>query len=425
MFRLIMQDIASLHQELIHILSSINGDQNLFPQNVKSLYDFAMSNTIDIKRENLIELAKKVTSFKSDLDNEGDLANYISTRLKKAGIEVHDEEVVAGRPNVIATVRSKDRDQLPLVINAHMDGAFHLTGWSRDPLEGWQEGDKLFGAAISDMKGGLASMVAAIEALNERKDLPRDVILQAVMHHDTVGLGTKYVLASEGPYEGYGICGEPSNMKVHYAHGGAVKFKITVRGHAAHVSRIEDGVDALKSAVGLYQKISNMKPTGSPNPHLPNLPTVFVGILNGGFAAGCVAPQAELLGDIRTLPDMNRETVYRDLQQIISENQVPGCEYEIKITAAQKGLLGTSDSVIIQALNSSFQKVRGHAVEISRAMPTQAFVTDGADMAAAGLETVVMGPGDWKYAPDEFISIKDMHDAARIYAQTAFELPLR
>ena len=384
-----------------------------------------MSNNIEIDRDDLIHLARTVTSFKTDTDNEGELASYLSTRLKRRGIHVHDEDVVAGRPNVIATIPGKDPSQLPLVINAHMDGAYHLTGWTKDPLEGWQEGDKLYGAAISDMKGGLASMVAAIEAAAKRKDLPRDLILQAVMHHDTVGLGTKYVMASEGPYQGFGICGEPSNMKVHYAHGGAVKFKITVRGHAAHVSRIEDGVDALQAAVALYQKISHMEPTGKRISDLPNLPTVFVGVINGGFAAGCVAPTAELLGDIRTLPDMDRKTVYADLKNIIDENRVPGCEYEIKITAAQKGLLGNSKSTIIDALDSAFKKIRNESVEISKAMPTQAFVTDGADMAAAGLETVVMGPGDWKYAPDEFISIKDMHDAARIYLQTAYELPLR
>ena len=378
-----------------------------------------------ISRDDLVELARKVASFKSDVDNEGELAAFLASRLRHQGIEVHDEDVVAGRPNVIATVPGRDSDQLPLVINAHMDGAYHLTGWSRDPLEGWIEGDKLFGAAISDMKGGLAAMVATIEAASRQKDLPRDLILQAVMHHDTVGLGAKYVLASEGPYEGYGINGEPSNMKVYYAHGGAVKFKITVRGQAAHVSRIEDGVDALQAAVTLYQKLGSMTPTGKRIEDLPDLPTVFVGVLNGGFAAGCVAPTAELYGDIRTLPDMNRKTVYSDLAQIIDENRVPGCEYEIKITAAQKGLLGKPQSTIITAIDGAFRKVRNQGAEISKALPTQAFVTDGADMAAAGLETVVLGPGDWKYAPDEFISITDMHDAAIIYLQTAYELPLR
>lgn len=384
-----------------------------------------MATNREIEREDLINLAQKVASYKSDTDNEGELAEYLTNRLLKQGIDVHYEDVVAGRPNVIATVRSRNSGQLPLVINAHMDGAYHLTGWSRDPLEGWIDGDKLYGAAISDMKGGLASMVAATEVAARKRDLPRDLILQAVMHHDTVGLGTKYVLASEGPYEGFGICGEPSNMKVHYAHGGAVKFKITVKGHAAHVSRIEDGVDALKAAVSLYQQLTVLSLTGSRTEELPNLPTVFVGVLNGGFAAGCVAPTAELFGDIRTLPDMNRQTVYSDLANLIDENRVPGCEYEIKITAAQKGLLGKSDSTIISAINSASNRVRKKGIEISKAMPTQAFVTDGADMAAAGLETVVLGPGDWKYAPDEFISITDMHDAAEIYLQTAYELPLR
>jgi acetylornithine deacetylase/succinyl-diaminopimelate desuccinylase-like protein len=384
-----------------------------------------MLNLEAINRNELVELARKVMSFKSDSDNEGQLAAFIADRLRKQGIETHDEDVVAGRPNVIATVRSKNSNQLPLVINAHMDGAYHLTGWSRDPLEGWIEGDKLYGAAIADMKGGLAAMIAATEAAAQQKDLPRDFILQAVMHHDTVGLGTKYVLASEGPYEGYGICGEPSNMKVHYAHGGAVKFKITVKGHAAHVSRIEDGVDALKAAVALYQKLGDMSPTGKRIADLPDLPTVFVGVLNSGFAAGCIAPIAEMYGDIRTLPDMDRKTVYSDLANLVDENRVPGCEYEIKITAAQKGLLGRPDSTIISALDGAFKKVRKHSVEVSKSMPTQAFVTDGADMASAGIETVVMGPGDWKYEPNEFISIKDMHDAALIYLQTAYELPLR
>jgi acetylornithine deacetylase/succinyl-diaminopimelate desuccinylase-like protein len=46
-------------------------------------------------------------------------------------------------------------------------------------------------------------------------------------------------------------------------------------------------------------------------------------------------------------------------------------------------------------------------------------------MSAIGLEALVFGPGDWKYLPDEFISIKDMGDAAQIYLNTAYELPLR
>ena len=384
-----------------------------------------MTNPVQVNRESLLSLAKDVISYQTDRDNEGALAQYLADRLRSNGLQVHDEDVVAGRPNVIVRVPGRDSSQLPLVINAHMDGAYHLGGWSRDPLEGWVEGDKLFGAAASDMKGGLASMVSAIESAAKDKSLPRDLILHAVMHHDTVGLGAKYVLASEGPFEGFGICGEPTNMGVVYTHGGAVKFKITVTGKASHISRIEDGVDALSAAVAIYSKIPQIKLTHKNHEVLTELPRVLVGVLNGGIAAGCIAPEASMLGDVRTLPDMTRETVYDDLKKLVDEFAVDGCTYKIKLTAVQKSFVGKKESTLMTALSNSYKKVRGSEIEVITKMPTQAFVTDTADMSAIGLEALVFGPGDWKYLPDEFISIKDMGDAAQIYLNTAYELPLR
>ena len=384
-----------------------------------------MANQMQVDRESLLTLARDVISYQTDRDNEGALAQYLADRLRSKGLHVHDEDVVAGRPNVIVRVAGRDSSQLPLVINAHMDGSYHLGGWSRDPLEGWIEGDKLYGAAASDMKGGLASMVAAIESAAKDKSLPRDLILHAVMHHDTVGLGAKYVLASEGPFEGFGICGEPTNMGIVYAHGGAVKFKITVTGKASHISRVEDGVDALNAAVAIYSKIPQIKLTHKKHEVLTDLPKILVGVLNGGIAAGCVAPEAFLLGDVRTLPDMTRQTVYDDLKKLVDEFAVDGCTYKIKLTAVQKSFIGKKESTLMTALGNSYKKVRGSAIEVITKMPTQAFVTDTADMSAIGLESLVFGPGDWKYLPDEFISIKDMGDAAQIYLNTAYELPLR
>ena len=384
-----------------------------------------MTNPPQVNRESLLSLAKDVISYQSDRDNEGALAQYLADRLRSNGLQVHDEDVVAGRPNVIVRVPGRDSSQLPLVINAHMDGAYHLGGWSRDPLEGWVEGDKLFGAAASDMKGGLASMVSAIESAAKDKSLPRDLILHAVMHHDTVGLGAKYVLASEGPFEGFGICGEPTNMGVVYTHGGAVKFKITVTGKASHISRVEDGVDALSAAVAIYSKIPQIKLTHKKHEVLTELPRVLVGVLNGGIAAGCIAPEASMLGDVRTLPDMTRQTVYDDLKNLVDEFAIDGCTYKIKLTAVQKSFVGKKESTLMTALSDSYKKVRGSEIEVTTKMPTQAFVTDTADMAAIGIESLVFGPGDWKYLPDEYISIKDMGDAAQIYLNTAYELPLR
>jgi acetylornithine deacetylase/succinyl-diaminopimelate desuccinylase-like protein len=378
-----------------------------------------------IDKGSLVALARDLGNISSDRDNEGEIAGYISDRLRKAGLSVHSEEVVAGRPNVIVRVDGSDNTQLPLVLNGHMDGSYHLGGWSKDPLDGWVDGDRLFGGAISDMKGGLAAMVMAVETAARLNYLPRPIILHSVMHHDTVGLGTKYVLASEGPYAGYGICGEPTNMAIHFAHGGAVKFRITVTGKAAHVSRIEDGIDSLKAAVKIYSQIPEMKLQHEKNPMLDQLPRVLVGVMISGFAAGCTSPSTTLLGDVRTLPDMNRHTVLEDLKNLVEEFALPDCTYKVEITAAQKAFVGDAHGSLASALQSVTASVRGEASPLSTSMPVQGFVTDAADMAAIGIESLVFGPGDWKYQPDEFISISDMVDAAKIYLGTAFQLPTR
>ncbi|PYM63231.1 MAG: hypothetical protein DMD79_09145, partial [Candidatus Rokuibacteriota bacterium] len=52
----------------------------------------------------------------------------------------------------------------------------------------------------------------------------------------------------------------------------------------------------------------------------------------------------------------------------------------------------------------------------------QAFVTDAVDMQAAGIESVVYGPAEWHFAPDEFVSVEEMTDAARVYLAAATHL---
>ncbi len=58
----------------------------------------------------------------------------------------------------------------------------------------------------------------------------------------------------------------------------------------------------------------------------------------------------------------------------------------------------------------------GERPELSRAMPVQAFITDTADMQALGVESLIYGPADWHYAPDENAAIEELAAAARVYA---------
>lgn len=375
-----------------------------------------------INRDRVVEIARALCCIPSPGTDEALVAEVIAGFLDRPGIELHVEPVVPGRSNLIATVRGHGEGPA-LILNGHMDASVHIGGWSHDPYDPWIEGNRMFGGGISDMKGAVASMVAALEAASTLHSLPGDLILHAVMDHDTIGLGTKYIMASEGPWVNcYGICGEPSALEIHTANGGAVKFEITLTGHEAHISRREEGINTLAAAVQIYDALTVDAFSYQPHPRLPDLPRILVGMMQGGAAPGNVAGITTIQGDLRIVPGMDRTTVRADLNRIVAAACPDNVQSRVRLNAVQHPFLGVTDGPLVDALVTVHTLVRGTPPPITSRMPGQAFVTDAADMATAGIPTVVYGPADWHFAPDEFIDIDEMADAARIYLGTAIAL---
>lgn len=373
-----------------------------------------------IDTDRVVELARAFCAIPSPGGGEGPLAEAIAETLSQPGIDVHIEEVVTGRPNVIATIAGAGL-RPPLVLNGHIDASVHARGWSHDPYEPWLDGRRLYGGGITDMKGAVAAMTATAEAA-ARTDLPGDLILQAVMHHDGTGLGTKYALASEGPREGFAICGEPSSLAIHTANGGALKFEVRLSGRSAHISRQEEAVDTLPVAVQAYRAITAHSFAYQPHPRLPKLPRVLVGQLLAGEGPAAVADMAVLRGDIRTVPGMSRRQVREEITAVVESVSLPDVRAEVRIISAHQPFLGVTDGPLMDAIVSAHTAIRGSAPKITNDLPGQAFVTDAASLSDAGLATVVYGAGDWHHAPDEWADIDELADSARVYLAVAMTL---
>lgn len=375
-----------------------------------------------IRTERVVELAHALCAIETPFGGEGELGAFIADTLDRPGIEVHSEDVVEGRPNITATVRGSG-SRAPLVLNGHLDVAVEPEGWAQDPLDPWVEDGRLYGAGITDMKGALASMIAATEAAAELGGLPGDLVLQAVMHHDGTGLGTKYVLASYGPREGYAICAEPSDLKIHTANGGAVKFEVELKGRGnPHVSRSDDAPNTIPAAVAVYNALRVEALEYTPEPRLPDLPRLLIGELSAGFAPVHVAGSAVLRGDIRTVPGLGRDEIADQFTALVDRACPPDVTARVRTLSSHQAFFGASDGVLVDAIRAQHEAVRGQPVEITNEMPGQAFVTDAADLANFGLETVVYGPGVWRHAANESVAVDDLADAARVYLGVALSL---
>jgi acetylornithine deacetylase/succinyl-diaminopimelate desuccinylase-like protein len=370
----------------------------------------------------LVEIVGALRRADAADGHEGERARVLAGLLEHPRIEVELQTVVRGRPNAIARVRGSG-DGPGLLLDGHFNAGYHPGPWSGDPCDPWVRDGRLFGGAVTDMLGGLAAMVLALRALADCDPAPPgDVVLLAGMHEDTIGLGTKAALASRDGWPAYGICGDPTNLGILTAHGGAVKFAVELTGKAAHITRAEEGADALSAAAALAQALPRHAFRHVPDPALPDLPRTVVGRLDAGFAAGVVAPSAILQGDVRTVPGMTPASVLADVERCAAETVAPEVGVAVRALFDQRPLPGPAPDPLVAAISAAHRAVRGSDPEVGSALPGQAYCTEAADMAAFGIGSVVYGPSDWRYVPDESVAVADLLDAARVYAATALLL---
>jgi acetylornithine deacetylase/succinyl-diaminopimelate desuccinylase-like protein len=371
-----------------------------------------------ISLDRVAEIARALCAVRLPEGREGPRAEVAASFLAHRRIEVLLDPVLPGRPNLIARVRGRGTGP-SVLLNGHLDAGWAPKGWSRDPFTPWVDGGRLYAAGVSDMLGGVASMIATIEAAARLDPLPGDLVLLANMHHDSNGVGTKYALAHADDWPRFGINGEPTSLTLMTAHGGCTKFEIAFTGKPAHVSRKERGADALTAAVNAHTGLRDLRFTHASHPALPGHPKFLMGALLAGDAPGSMAEEAVLRGDLRTVPGMTWASIKTDLEGVVHRACPPGVTAQIHCLVRQQPFIGPTGGPLIDALRAAHRLVRKGELRTNIDQGCQAFVTDAVDMQAAGIESVVYGPAEWHYAPDEYIDIAEMADAARVYLSTA------
>ena len=370
----------------------------------------------------VVDLAKGLLRHRSFRGAEGPVAEYLAGRMKELGYhEVLVQEVVSGRPNVIGIVHGSGGDA-GVMLNGHLDIPEPVAGWTRDPFDPVVMDRSIYGQGVTDMKGAVASLVTA-GAVVARSGiaLRSDLVVAAVMHHDTIGLGTKYLLQALDVPCRHGICGEPTGLALQLANSGACQFEIAVSGRPMHVSRREEGVDAIAKALPIYQAITDEAFTHTPDSRLPFLPRVVVGQLLGGEAPGSTAATCLIRGDVRFNGSMTPTTVRRDLERLLERmvRRDPELVATVRTLATQRPYYGDPGAEVVRVVREAHTTVTGREPETTTGLPAGSFITDAADMVRAGISTVVYGPCNWRTVPDECTPVADLVTAARVYALSA------
>jgi acetylornithine deacetylase len=332
--------------------------------------------------------------------------------------EVLLQPLAGDRANVIAVVRGTGGGR-NILLNGHLDHASVYGAWTRDPYQPAVEGGRLYGAGLLDMKAAVACQFEAAAAIARSGAEHRgDVVVSAVVHHDTNGLGTRFFLSAWDRPIHAAIVGEPTNLALLVAHGGALQFEISTTGRAAHISRPEEGIDAIEHMIRVLRGLDLSRLRRDPKRSIAGLPRMVIGQITGGNAANKTAESCTIRGDIRLSDGMTQDSVIHDIQEFLDEQRVadPRFTAEVQPIVYQRPFRVDRHSPAVGLVAQAHQHVTGVAAKLTDEPPASVYVTDAADLARAGIATAIYGPGDWRLMVDEHIAIDDMRTAATVYA---------
>ena len=146
-----------------------------------------------------------------------------------------------------------------IVLSGHLDVVppGDPATWTSDPWAAEIRDGRLYGRGACDMKGGVAAILGAVRALvvsGAADQLDGELVVALVPGEEDGGQGTLAAIRA-GVTGDLAIITEPSNLDIVVAHAGAITFRLTVPGRAAHASQRREGVSALDNLVTVLRAL--------------------------------------------------------------------------------------------------------------------------------------------------------------------------
>lgn len=287
--------------------------------------------------------------------------------------------------------------------------------WTSDPFLLAERDGKLYGRGTADMKGFIACALAAVPEFLAR---PLTVPIHLAFSYDEeIGcLGVRPMIAEFGTRltkPRMVFVGEPTSMSVVDSHKGPVRWRIDVRGRAAHSSMAPLGVNAITVAGKLLRELAEIENELKLRPQDPRFDppyaTLQVTKIDGGTATNIVPISCTMQFDVRAIPGVDISLIDRRIRAFAANVCVP----EMQKIAPEAGVdidivnqvppysAGASSEAVALALKLAGQN-ETHAVS---------YATEAGLFQVAGSPAVVIGPGDIAQAhtADEWIE-KDQLD---------------
>jgi len=354
-----------------------------------------------------------VNSFYEGGPGEREIATYVRKFFEQRGIEVWEQEVFPNRPNVIARLPGRDVSRR-VILEAHMD-TVSVQGMSIDPFDPKIVDGKLHGRGSCDTKAGLAAMMHAVAELHEKKMPPLcEVWLAAVVDEEFSYRGV--VKLCEGLVGHAALVAEPTGLRAVIASKGVLRWKIVVRGKAAHSGKPHLGINAINHMARIVLALEEDHRQLATQAHpLLGPATCNVGVIRGGVQVNFVPDECAIEIDRRLLPGEKAEAVLAHYQGLLDglKREHPTLDVVMEPPMLTDEALETAPDSAPATLASSLLAEMGLDAQLC-GVP---FGSDASKLSRQGIPSLVFGPGsiDQAHAAVEFVEVAQVERAFEFY----------
>jgi acetylornithine deacetylase len=362
----------------------------------------------------LVRTLVSMPSVNPDLERGGagerEIAGLTASWLRDWGFDVEVTEAAPGRASVLG--RARRGGGPTLILNGHLD-TVGVDGMSVDPFAGEVRDGRLYGRGACDMKAGIGALLAAARDAVQRGSFSGELVVALVADEENASIGLQSLLDGGLAGDAAVVC-EPTSLAIMPAHKGFVWLGLEFRGRAAHGSRPDLGVDAIRHAGLLLAQLDALEADLSRGRTHPLLGhgSIHAGTIAGGTAASVYPPTCRLTLERRTLPGETTADVRAEVESLLERIRadVPDMAAEMRVTLERPGTEVALDAPVVQALEGALQE----AGVKPRHEGMSAWV-DAALLNVAGTPAVCFGPGsiEQAHAADESVPVEQLEVARR------------
>jgi succinyl-diaminopimelate desuccinylase len=328
------------------------------------------------------------------------------------------------RVNMIASLDVGAKETL--VIYAHLDVVPSGEGWTTDPFRMTLKDGRAYGRGISDCKGSIAGLIAALKALQESgMRLKYNLSILLTTDEEVGGYSGLCYLTDIGLVKGdCMLCMDGFSDDVVIGSNGIINWEAIVHGKSTHSGTSFLGINAVEKSLPLMQALMDLKRSvQSRRSTLPAssaleavgvthlMPILNITMINAGIKENIVPDRCVIRGDRRVIPEESMEDAISEMEKAIKPLEI---DMNFRFFSGYPPMRMNPDHNWVAEVRRAVEMSTGFLPRLSGAQGSldQAYATD-----KTGIPTCVYGVGRQMesniHSPDENVRLVDLESFAR------------